>query len=71
MLHKIKLPDCQVELREVLDFQEAVLRFACTPPGNLNPKGLKQALGDEAGTWFWERLYFQGNKRILGWFPML
>lgn len=65
MLHKIKLPDCQVELREVLDFQEAVLRFACTPSVDLSLKGLKQALGDEAGTWFWERLYFQGKETKL------
>lgn len=65
MLHKIKLPDCQVELREVLDFQEAVLRLACTPCVDLSLKGLKQALGDEAGTWFWERLYFQGKETTL------
>jgi hypothetical protein len=64
MLHRIKLPDCQVQLREVLDFQERLLRFACTSPVDLSLEVLKQEF-DEAGTWFWERLYFQGDKTAL------
>lgn len=61
MLHRINLPDCEIELDAILQFQRKVLAFACDPQvqRTLTEDHLCRVLGDEQGKWFWTKLWTQ------------
>lgn len=63
MLHEVSLPTCIDELERLVRFQRRVLAFACDPTTALplDEAGCKGALGEDAGAWFWQRLW--NNKR--------
>lgn len=67
MLHRINLPDCEIELNAILQFQRKVLAFACDPYIQipLTENELCRVLGDEHGTWFWPKLWIQKHKGSL------
>lgn len=64
MLHRINLPDCEVELNAVLQFQRKVLALACEPQLQipLDESELCRILGDEHGKWFWPKLWIRKKK---------
>lgn len=57
MLHEVKPPGCQGDLKRLLDFQMNVVRFALHATVGFDEAALKAGLGDACGTWVWERMY--------------
>lgn len=65
MLHKVNLPGCVPQLERIVEFQRDVLRAACE--GDyvfpLDENQIKALFGDDAGKWFWGKLWRQPRKK--------